>query len=405
MSRKLPNWLQGLAEYVEDTESPRSFWAWAGIFCISSALQRKVWLPFGMDNLYPNLYIMLVAPPGKLRKGAPLGFSRRILRDAHIPTFADSPTKRALTKYMHKLSETERFKWKDEEGKTHIQSHCSVALVSKELSSFLAIEPAKMIEILTDLFDSHDTWEYETSEKGRDRLFGVCINCFFATTPIWISKNLPEEAIGGGFASRFVTVTAEEKYKSVPIPKIPDQELYRKLLHDLVQINKLSGPIRWEEKALAHYENWYGSLDGLAKKSLDEHLSVFIERMHIIAIKVAIALHAASKDTLVIEYEDIRKAINLVMEIHDNLMRAFSAHGRSNLALDMDRILMQISVRGEKGIKFSELLAVNYRNVTKLELQEILENLMTMGKIVCESKPTKKGFLIRYFPAHIRAKP
>jgi hypothetical protein len=54
---------------------------------------------------------------------------------------------------------------------------CPVALISKELSSFMAVNPKEMIEVLTDLFDSHDVWEYKTSEKGTDKLYGVCVNC------------------------------------------------------------------------------------------------------------------------------------------------------------------------------------------------------------------------------------
>ena len=78
MSRLCSDWIKTLGQYVEHTESPRQFWIWAGISTIASALQRKVWLPFGMETIYPCLYIMLVAHPGECRKGPPIAFSRKI---------------------------------------------------------------------------------------------------------------------------------------------------------------------------------------------------------------------------------------------------------------------------------------------------------------------------------------
>jgi hypothetical protein len=71
MARKFPSWLQALSLYAEETEAPRQFWTWAGISTIASALQRKVWLPFGFEKLYPNLYVILVGPPAS-RKAAPI---------------------------------------------------------------------------------------------------------------------------------------------------------------------------------------------------------------------------------------------------------------------------------------------------------------------------------------------
>jgi hypothetical protein len=172
MARRCKHWLSSYSEYIAETESPKKFWAWSGIFVLASSLQRRTWLNFGIENLYPNLYVMVVAPPGRCRKGAPLGLAKRILTEAQIPVFVDSPTKRALTKYLHELGKTSFFQI---DGSPKPQS--PVALISKELSSFMAVNPKEMIEVLTDLFDSHDVWEYKTSEKGTDKLYGVCVSC------------------------------------------------------------------------------------------------------------------------------------------------------------------------------------------------------------------------------------
>ena len=77
--RQCENWLITLMDYVEETEAPRVFWLWSGLSTIASALQRKVWIPFGMETLYPNMYIMLVADPGDVDVSIPAALDNRLL--------------------------------------------------------------------------------------------------------------------------------------------------------------------------------------------------------------------------------------------------------------------------------------------------------------------------------------
>lgn len=379
--RKCKNWLSSLSKYVEDTESPRHFWLWSGIFILGSSLQRRVWLPFGMETIFPNHYIMLVAPPGWCRKGAPVGFAKKILEDISIPVGIDSPTKRHLTKKLASLSETEHFFYK---GFNRVQS--PLALVSKELSSFLAVDLKGMIEALTDLYDCHDKWDYGTSGKGEDFVRNVCIGCFFASTPDWMAKNLPEEAIGGGFTSRYIIVSGSGKYKEVSYPPLPDPELYKALKHDLEIISRITGEVRWGDGALALYDEWYKTIIPWAKNLGDDRLFNNFSRIHTMAIKTAICLHIARDNELVIEVEDMKKAITLLRGVFDTASEAFGSHGRSPLAIAMDKVIKQVKVFGT--ITVGRLLKINYRDVTKKSLMEILENLETMGivKLSYDSK-------------------
>jgi len=378
--RRCTNWLSSLLDYVEESESPRKFWLWAGISTIASALQRKVWVPFGLDTLYPNMYILLVAPPGRCRKGAPLGFSKKILTHIKIPVFVDSPTKRALTKELAQIGQTTQFM---HDGKPKVQS--SMAIVSKELSSFLAVDPKSMIEALTDLYDAHEVWEYKTSEKGTDKLFGVCVNCLMATTPSWMSMNLPKEAIGGGFTSRFILVAGEEKYKFVPMPPLPDEKLYKMLVLDLLEISKLVGEFSFDPVALRMYEEWYGTIDGLVKKIRDDRLHGYLERIHIMAIKTAMALSVSETNELIIRPQDMDQAITLLHEVLQTASKALGAHGRSEIALDTDRVITQI--RQLKEVSFQELHQMNWMHASNEELMKIVQNAQSLGRIECVYLP------------------
>lgn len=385
--RKCSNWLKTLREYVEDTESPRQFWLWSGLFILGSAMQRKVWLRFGMETIYPNLFILLVAPPGWSRKGAPVGFAKKILEDVELPVGIDSPTKRHLTKKLAALSETEHFHYKG-----FNRGQAPLALVSRELSSFLAVDPKSMVEALTDIYDSHDKWDYGTSGKGEDIIRNICVSCFFATTPDWIAKNLPQEAIGGGFTSRFILVTGVGRYKEVFWPSLPDPAIYLNLKKDLEVVSRLVGEFSITPEAKKVYELWYPTIKPWAKSIGDERIYANFSRVHIQMLKTAMCLHVAEKDDLLIEAFDIERAITLIKTVYETAPEAFSGHGQSYIAVALDKVIKQCRDFGT--ITTSKLLKLNYRDVTKKSLLEILENLEVMKMVKVEyDEQTKTTFV------------
>lgn len=380
--RKLNNWLKSLQEYVEETEAPRDFWLWGGIYTLCATLQRRCWLPYGLEPIYPNIYVLLVAPPGKCRKAGPPALAKRMLLKTGIPVSIDSFSKRDFTKELAELYKTEHFTYNSE-----TRPQTPIALISKEMSSLLAVDPKGMIEVLTDLYDSHDEWEYGTSGKGHDKLYGVCVSCFIATTPSWLASNLPQEAIGGGYTSRHVIVSGYDKYKKVPIPTTPNQDLYRELLSDLSIIAMLVGEFKWTPDAKKYFEDWYRTLDGKVEKTKDERLHSFIERMHVIVIKVTMAIHVSYSNELVFLLEDIKSAISLLEVVLDTAGDALGGHGRSLTSVDIELIMRQI--RQRKTISFQELLSINYRNTNKLELLTVLETIVAMG--VAEERVSSEG--------------
>jgi len=76
---------------VEDTESPRIFHIWAAVFAVSAALGRRCWLPFGVFDVYPNHYILLVGTPGT-RKSTAASLTRKLLKASTGVRFAPADT-------------------------------------------------------------------------------------------------------------------------------------------------------------------------------------------------------------------------------------------------------------------------------------------------------------------------
>lgn len=386
MPRKLQDWIKGLLTYVEDTEAPRDFWIWSALFTIASALQRKVWLPYGLENIHPNIYVLVVATPGQ-RKDHPPKVAKRMLEEIEISVAVDSSSKRALTKELAAVGPIEAFVYK---GITRSQS--ALAIISREMSALLAVDPKGVIEVLTPLFDSPDEWKYKTSGEGYDYLYNVCINCFICTTPTWISDNLPQEAIGGGYTSRHVVVTADGFYKSVPIPPPPPTRVYKKLIADLKEIAQLKGPFAWGAGTEEFFSKWYEEeIPDLRRKITDEKFHGFLNRIHIIALKTAMCLHISYSDELILELEDVGRAIDLVQKTVTSGGKAFAGHGRSRLGPDIQRIVAQL--RTLKETDFGELLAMNLRHLNRSELMDILESLELSGVVKIFSDESGKTWV------------
>lgn len=392
--RKFDNWLHALARHVEETESARSFWLWSGIFCISSALERKVWLPYGVDPLLPNLYIISVGPPGKARKGPPVSYAKKLLGKDGIQAelFVDSPSKRALTKQMSEIGGRRVYQIRDEKGILHNRTQSPIIIASSELSSFLALDPKGMIEAMTDLFDYFDKWVYKTGSAGEDFIVAPYLTCYLCTTPTWMSNNLPPEAIGGGWTSRCVVVYADKPYKKVPIP--PPIALCPDLVHDLKIIHTLTGEFKWSDEAYSLFNNWYNKrIDKLYSSTYDERLHAYLARIHIIAIKTAMCLHVAKQDSLILEEEDMRDAISLCEQVLVEAPKAFGSQGSNAFGEDIRRLCTQIRTLGQTDE--TTLMRLNWRHGsggrTPAETVKAVLDTLEIMKVIRRGLKTEDG--------------
>ncbi len=171
MAREIDDWLRGYLKYTEGSEPPRSYHTWVGLSLIAAALQRRVHLSWGFEMIYPNIYVVLVGPSGKSRKGIAIGIGKDLLSEvAGIVLIANSTNREALVKRMKESSANF-----STPGSGRIEYHCSVTAMSEELSVFLGQKDTKFLVNLTDWYDSKDKWEYETISRGTDFVNGVCV--------------------------------------------------------------------------------------------------------------------------------------------------------------------------------------------------------------------------------------
>lgn len=376
MSRDF-NWLQAYAEYTAESESPDSFHLWTGLSVIASAVGRKIWLDQGIYTLFPNLYVILVGPPGRVAKSTSIRLGRTILLGVEDVVFGpDSVTREELIRQMGKVG-----------GK---DKNAEMTIHSTELSSLIEPSGVPMIQFLTDIYDGDFKWRYSTKGSGRDTLNNPLLNILAGTTPSWIAEGMPADVIGHGFTSRVIFVYEEVPRHLNPDPLPPDEKLVHALKQDLIQISTLKGQFVWDGEqgdkgepgyvkgpAKEAYHQYYKDIAGTQPS--DYRVEGYHWRKKVHLLKVAMLLSLAERDSLVIKAVDIHTAWELLGSIEDKMYKTFSAVGKYEHASDMERILQQIMESG--GISRQEIFRRNRAAGSIDDLGKMLAMLRSMGSV------------------------
>lgn len=375
--RLLPNWLAAYNQWtLPRSEAPASMVLWAGLFTLSSALKRKVCIPkslMGSYEIYPNLYVIFVAPPGVARKSTTAGYAEELLINLTEYLSEESinfaATSSSVSKLIDVLSRTE-------DG--------SLTVLSSEFSSFIGTSKESMYEFLTDIYDGKRKFEYATRSHNLELTEKPVVNLLAATTPSWISRQPPEHFIGGGFASRVLFIFAKMRrqfklyfddidYRQVNI-------IGEMLANDLAYISEnCKGEFRHENKETKEMiENWYREHAKSITVS-DPVLTGYLERKHVHIHKVAMLLSIAERDDLIITQAHFEAAKLLLNEVETKLPRALSSVSNNTIGRYMYEV--QDFIYEKEQVTKKQIRARFARDLRAEEIAEVLLTLETLGKV------------------------
>lgn len=375
MARKLGDWLTSYLDFVENSEPPEMFKLWCAISVIASALERKCYLSWGSLTFYPNMYVVLVAPSGKARKGTAMGPALRMLEEIGVKLAAEAITREAL---IRTLAESTNSTPNEEDGT--IDNHCSLTVWSPELTVFLGHQNFQLMSDLTDWYDCRSSWTYRTKNQGTDIIKGVWVNLLGATTPDLIRSALPMDAIGGGLTSRMIFVYEPRRGKLVPAPFLTnkDRDLRADLMNDLEDIRMMKGMFRFSQKFVENWIDWYTRQEDNPPFK-DSRFDGYIERRPNHVMKLAMVCSASRSGKMILEEADLERAITILTETEKKMPFTFSGMGRSSAADVLSSIMSEIAGRGDEGIEIKELMQLFYRDADSQLMDKILQQITSMG--------------------------
>lgn len=374
MSRAIKgDWIDAYLEYTADTESPRSYHVWTALSCIAGALQRKCYMQWGHEMIYPNMYVILVGSAGRTRKSMAINIGQDIFKDLDLPLASESITPQALLLKMKKAEDN----FIDPQGIVH--THSSITCFSKELVTLIGHSNYEYLGYLTDWWDSHEEWVNETIGRGIDPVQGMHLNILGATAPDWIATMFPIEAIGGGFTSRCIFIVEVNKQKHVPLPRLSNaqKKLRQALAHDLRLIALLQGEFSFDATTAEEYKIWYiRESENMQKEEYaipDPRFRSYCERRSTHLRKMCISLQASNSNSRTINIDTWNRALAILLETEKLMPDVFGGLGRSEHGQVTYDILVWIQKRRQ--ISKEKLFKHFYKECTWRTFNDVIDGL------------------------------
>lgn len=331
------------------------------------------------------MYIVLVGPSGRCRKGTAMGQGLYFLREMGIKLAAESITREALIRELKQSNDTQV---DISTGNMHL--HASLTIYSQELTVFLGYNNQALMADLTDWYDCRDTWTYRTKNMGTDEIVGVWVNLIGATTPDLLQTTLPRDAIGGGLTSRIIFVFEHRKEKVVATPFLTkeERELRNKLVHDLEQISMMAGEFTVTESFMDSYISWYMTYSEKGPPFEDYRFAGYFERRPTHILKLCMICCASRHNKMEIDKVDFDRALSIIERTEKKMPYTFSGVGKSSTADVMQRVSAYISVKG--AVDFADLMTQFYQDVDKFVLEKMIQTLESMNYVTTRYDGNKK---------------
>ena len=371
--RKCSDWIDSYLKLTENTEPPTIFHKWVAISCIAACMQRKCVLPMGWLNFYPNLYIVLIAPPGRARKGTAMEPVMQFLEEPrlNIKLAAESLTREQLIKEL--LASEEIITMSD----GRITTHSSLTICNSELTVFLGYQNAQLIGDLTDWYDCKRHWRYRTKNSGHFDSTNIWVNMLGATTTELLRLSLPAVAIGGGLTSRMIFVYAGQKKATIPDPYITPVGMIIKenLLDDLEQIITLCGEYRPTVDYIEARTEWY-MINDSNPPFQDAIFAGYCDRRIATVSKLSIIMAASHSNNLIVTGDDFMRGVAAIEEAEQLMPMALSGIGQGKHADIMARLMTEIGVL--KDCTLDTLMWKFRSDVTHWEMERLIASLEAM---------------------------
>jgi len=387
--------------YIGLTESPRLYHRWTAVSIIAALLGRRLFIPFGHDNIYPNHYILLVGDPGT-RKGTAITPGKRLLRSSGYNKF--SPDRISPERFIIELENASRVDIGNDPTDLIELENLTLDEVSElyvnigEFGDFIGDGNLNFIRLLTNLWDNLPEYKHPKIHGKSVAVPKPTVNIFAGTTSQDIATAIPIEAIGQGFFSRFILVHGESNgrmYSRLPLIGDTDRKEFAKELIDIKNI--MDGELKISETV-------WGLLDKMYKGFIDiddfrfKHYST---RRYTHLLKLCECLSSMRKE-INLKEETCIDANTLLHYTELRMTKALGEYGKAKNA-DVTNNVMHIIRAASKPPAMKDIYKKVAQDLNKqTDLIDILNNLKLAGKIQVVDVPseTRKG----YAPLNLIAK-
>lgn len=365
-----------LLEHTKPYESPESFWKWSAYCTVAAVMRDSCYIRQGDSELYPNVYVLLLADSAVHRKGNPVRFCEKLTNK-----IANTKVISGRTSIQAILDELARGETHPKTGKA-IKGGSSL-FSAPELSAGIVNDP-EAIKILTDIYDFKEEYTSRLRGTGTFHIKNICFTMMAASNESLLIDLYDEKARTGGLLGRTFLVKPNEFRQGNSLFDFPDTTASMKRIADsLLAISKIEGEMVVSEAARKEYNDWYIPFRASQQNVKDK--TGILGRIHTSILKLSMILCADHTLGLVIKKEHIEEAIAESMGLLPNYTQFVMSGGKSPISNIATIVLQQLFDAEGHGLSRAYLLRMNWNEfdvetfdkfITTMEQAEMITGIM-----------------------------
>lgn len=350
---------------------------------MAAALQRRTWTRTLGSDLYPNLYIALVGPPGS-GKTVQSSLVQEMFTELGPKHFL-SPSAMSRASLADALRDAE-VRVVEPTWNPPVITFNSLYVVTNELTSLIPQYDNDFMGTLTELYDGK---RYQEKKRGNDldyTLLHPQLNLLASTTPSYLNSIMPEGAWDQGFISRVIMVPSGESGLKELFGEEKKKDNERKaLIEDLKKITALYGRMQFLPDAAHAIVAWYKARN----PPMPDHpkLQHYNTRRTAHVLKLCQVASAVRGDSLNISLEDYQDALGWLLEaeaLMPDIFKGMAQGGDARAMEDCWHYCYQVYVREKKPVSQTRVWNFLSQRVPSQKVEWVIKAMVTSGLLVKE---------------------
>jgi len=375
MPRNYPDFIEACLECPSQAKLPLPFRKWAAISAVAGAVGRKIYYDAGPFRIGANLFVILVARPGRGKSVSLLLPINKILTEGISSDPGSNPdslnwnatverfglTETPVFTVAHRITphqipvEMSKCQRLDLESTTPASGNVwesSMTLITTEFGTLMSRDNDTLQIFLTEMWDYQQRYSDKTKTSGQYMINGPCLNWIACATPDQFVENMPLNARSQGLLSRMLPIYYDGMSMEQDIHYGTTSEfIIDSLREDLAHIAQLKGAVTFapgaEEEIRADVRA------GMQPQPTDPNLTEYNERRTSHFIKVAMSISAARSDDLLITLADWNKTKELLLDAERDMPTVLQHFGMSRTgrqAIDLQVFVKDMMKKHPKGL-------------------------------------------------------